>query len=65
MRAMLLMAAVVGFGLAPAFADEMAPAMAGNSDKGPVLVDSKQMTLYTFAKDTATQSNCNGTCASN
>jgi predicted lipoprotein with Yx(FWY)xxD motif len=31
---------------------------------GTVLTDSKGQTLYTFALDTATKSNCNGSCAS-
>ncbi|MGH6968600.1 MAG: COG4315 family predicted lipoprotein [Stellaceae bacterium] len=65
MRTVLLMAAVVGFVIAPAFAANMAPATPGTSSKGPALVDGKQMTLYTFDKDTTMQSNCNGTCASN
>ncbi|MGB8183349.1 MAG: hypothetical protein WCF13_13365 [Stellaceae bacterium] len=64
MRSVCLIAAVMAFGIAPAFAADMAPASAANTDKGPVLVDGKQMMLYTFAKDTATQSNCNGACAS-
>jgi len=66
MRSVILMAAIVGLGIVPAFAAEMGPpAMSGTSDKGPVMVDSKHMTLYTFAKDTSTRSNCNGACASN
>jgi len=65
MRSMCLIAAIVAFGIVPAFAADMAPAAAANTAKGPVLVDGKQMTLYTFAKDTSTQSNCNGACASN
>ena len=65
MRSLVLIAAIVGFSVAPAFAADTAPAMSGTSDKGSVMVDSKHMTLYTFAKDTATQSNCNGACASN
>ena len=65
MRAFGLMVAMIVIGAAaPAFAADMAPASTGNTDKGPALVDSKQMTLYTFAKDTPTQSNCNGACAS-
>jgi predicted lipoprotein with Yx(FWY)xxD motif len=31
----------------------------------PVLVDAKMMTLYTFAKDTPSASNCNDGCAKN
>jgi predicted lipoprotein with Yx(FWY)xxD motif len=32
--------------------------------KGTVLVDAQGRTLYWFRKDTATTSNCNGSCAS-
>ena len=35
------------------------------TSKGNVLVDAKKMTLYTFDKDTAGKSTCNGTCAEN
>lgn len=42
-----------------------APAMTGDSATGKVLTDSAGMTLYTFDKDTATSSNCNGGCATN
>ncbi|RZK81519.1 MAG: hypothetical protein EOO66_28185, partial [Methylobacterium sp.] len=33
--------------------------------KGPALVDSKSMTLYTFDKDMGGKSMCNGPCAAN
>ncbi|MGH6976682.1 MAG: COG4315 family predicted lipoprotein [Stellaceae bacterium] len=59
------MIAVIAVAIAPAFAADMAPASTANTDKGPALIDGKQMTLYTFAKDTPAQSNCNGACASN
>lgn len=65
MRSLGLMVAVLAVAIAPAFAADMAPASTASTDKGPTLVDGKQMTLYTFAKDTPTQSNCNGACASN
>ena len=42
-----------------------APAKAANTTLGKVLVDSKGMTLYTFAKDSAGKSVCNGPCAQN
>ncbi len=39
---------------------------AGKSAAGAaILTDSKGMTLYTFAKDAAGKSNCNGQCATN
>ena len=34
------------------------------TSKGTVLVTASGLTLYWFANDTATQSNCNGSCAS-
>ncbi|WP_298724842.1 hypothetical protein [uncultured Ferrovibrio sp.] len=44
----------------------MAPAKAGNSAMGPVLVDTRGMTLYTFERDTIPgKSVCNGPCAQN
>lgn len=35
----------------------------GNTALGPVLTDTKGMTLYYFDKDVAGKSNCNGKCA--
>ncbi|MPQ68105.1 MULTISPECIES: hypothetical protein [unclassified Pseudomonas] len=46
-----------------AFAD--APAKVADTGAGKVLVDAKGMTLYTFTKDTAGKSVCNGPCAIN
>jgi predicted lipoprotein with Yx(FWY)xxD motif len=46
------------------FAQSM-PAKSGSTDKGEALVDGKGMTLYTFGKDTAGKSACNGQCATN
>jgi predicted lipoprotein with Yx(FWY)xxD motif len=37
--------------------------VANNSQLGKILVDSKGLTLYTFAKDTGTTSMCSGACA--
>jgi predicted lipoprotein with Yx(FWY)xxD motif len=34
-----------------------------STSKGTVLTDAAGLTLYWFANDTATQSNCNGSCA--
>ena len=42
-----------------------APAMVGNTAKGKVLTDAKGMTLYTFSRDSASSSACNGKCAKN
>ncbi|MCU1776024.1 COG4315 family predicted lipoprotein [Pseudomonas sp. 14P_5.3_Bac1] len=42
-----------------------APAKVADSAKGKVLVDSQGMTLYTFAKDSAGKSACNGQCLAN
>jgi predicted lipoprotein with Yx(FWY)xxD motif len=41
------------------------PAMTGQTMKGPALVDAKGMTLYTFDRDSAGKSACNGNCAVN
>src|SRR3954453_17820367 len=37
----------------------------GDTSKGKVWVDDKGMTLYTFDKDSAGKSACNGPCATN
>lgn len=39
------------------------PINAGNTKAGTVLIDAKGMSLYTFDKDSAGTSNCNGGCA--
>ena len=39
------------------------PATPGQTSKGPALVDEKGMSLYTFDKDEAGKSACNGPCA--
>ena len=41
------------------------PAKIADTAKGKTLVDAKGMTLYTFDKDAAGTSNCNGPCAAN
>ncbi len=48
----------------PAFAAD-APAMAGDTAIGKVLVDGKGMTLYAFDNDMGGKSACNGACAVN
>jgi predicted lipoprotein with Yx(FWY)xxD motif len=55
-------AAVLALAATPAFAE--AP-KSGTTSAGPTLVDAKGMTLYTFDKDAAGKSNCNGGCATN
>ncbi|MFC7395783.1 hypothetical protein ACFQU1_01080 [Chelatococcus sp. GCM10030263] len=44
---------------------QTAPAKTAETSKGMALVDSKGMTLYTFDKDAAGKSVCNGQCATN
>ena len=48
-----------------AFAQGMVPAKTGDTAKGKAFVDDKGMTLYTFDKDSAGKSACNGPCATN
>jgi len=48
-----------------ALAQTAAPANVADTSKGKALVDAKGMTLYTFDRDTAGKSNCNGQCAQN
>ncbi|HXW41745.1 MAG TPA: hypothetical protein VEK75_11105 [Xanthobacteraceae bacterium] len=54
---------VLSLGLAAALAQT--PATTADTGKGKALVDSKGMTLYTFDRDAAGKSNCNGQCAVN
>ena len=51
--------------LAAMAANAAGPPMVAQTDKGPALADAKGMTLYTFDKDTAGKSACNGKCAEN
>jgi len=48
-----------------AAAQTAAPATVADTSKGKALVDAKGMTLYTFDRDAAGKSNCNGQCAQN
>jgi len=41
------------------------PATAADTAKGKALVNAKGMTLYTFDRDAAGKSSCNGQCATN
>lgn len=61
-RAALAGAVLSALFAATAFA-QGAPVATGESAKGAILVDAKGMTLYTFDKDTAGKSACNGECA--
>ncbi len=60
-----VLAAMVGLVLMAGVASAMEPATASKTDKGDVLADAKGMTLYTFDKDSAGKSTCNGKCAEN
>ena len=62
-KLVLLSAAALVLGAVSAYAAD--PAMTGTTSKGPALTDSKGMTLYTWDKDSAGKSTCNGTCATN
>jgi predicted lipoprotein with Yx(FWY)xxD motif len=50
---------------AGALAQTAAPAKVADTSKGKALVDAKGMTLYTFDRDAAGKSACNGQCAQN
>ena len=41
------------------------PTKTGTSTKGSILTDAREMSLYTFDKDTEGKSACNGPCATN
>ena len=55
---------ILMLGLTAALA-QSAPATTADTAKGKALVNAKGMTLYTFDRDTAGASNCNGQCAIN
>ena len=61
MRTIALGIAALLIGTAAAFADE--PAKTMDSSAGKIYTDAKGMTLYTFDKDAAGKSNCDGDCA--
>ena len=65
MHTMLIRAAFAAFAFSAVAAQAAAPAMTAETAKGPALVDSKSMTLYTFDKDMGGKSMCNGPCAAN
>ncbi|MBM1169847.1 COG4315 family predicted lipoprotein [Microvirga arabica] len=63
LRPAILAAALVAASVA--VAQTAAPAKVADTSKGKALVDAKGMTLYTFDRDTADKSACNGQCAQN
>lgn len=70
MNRLKIFISLAGLALVAACADKhaammAAPALVGDTAKGKVLTDSKGMTLYTFDRDAAGKSNCNGQCAQN
>ena len=66
-KSVLVSAVALGIGFAALATPSLAadPTMTGKSAMGPVLTDSKGMTLYVFDKDTGGKSTCNGPCATN
>lgn len=66
MKRLRLAASFVAFAVMAACASmDGEPAKVGDTATGKVLTDSKGMTLYTFDRDAAGKSNCNGPCAQN
>jgi len=59
-----LAASILSICVATALA-QTAPAKSADTSKGKALVDAKGLTLYTFDRDAAGKSNCNGQCATN
>ena len=57
-------ASILSICIASALA-QTAPAKSADTAKGKALVDAKGLTLYTFDRDAAGKSNCNGQCATN
>ncbi|MGP0147392.1 COG4315 family predicted lipoprotein [Pseudomonas oryzihabitans] len=62
LKHLLITAATLSFA---SLALAAAPTKVADTALGKVLVDGKGMTLYTFAKDSAGKSACNGPCAQN
>lgn len=58
-------ALALGLAFAPAAIAQAEPAKTADTVKGKALVDAKGMTLYTFDRDMADKSACNGPCATN
>lgn len=64
-RNLVLAAAVAAIAGCAATAGMPSDVQTGQSKLGPVLTDANGMTLYTFTKDPAGKSVCNGKCAEN
>jgi predicted lipoprotein with Yx(FWY)xxD motif len=58
-----ILISTMAFGTLSAAAAMSEPAKMGDTSNGKAWTDAKGMTLYTFDKDTAGKSNCNGGCA--
>ena len=58
-----LVISTLAFGAYQAVAATTEPAAMGDTAKGKIWVNTKGMTLYSFDKDVAGKSNCNGECA--
>jgi predicted lipoprotein with Yx(FWY)xxD motif len=58
-----LVVSTLAFGAFQATAAAAEPGKLADTDKGKIWVDAKGMTLYSFEKDTADKSACNGECA--
>jgi predicted lipoprotein with Yx(FWY)xxD motif len=64
-RKTMIAAGLLGVLAAGSAMAQTMPAAVGNTAKGKSFTDSHGMTLYTFAKDPAGKSVCNGACAKN
>ena len=64
-RTLLIMAVLATTVSVSTMAQALSPAHIADTATGKTLVDAKGMTLYTFDKDTAGKSACNGGCATN
>ncbi len=61
----IFMAALLGLTLSGCATPPAMPAVTAETAKGKTLIDAKGMTLYSFDKDSAGKSVCNGKCAEN
>ena len=62
---LLLFAVAAAMAAGSAYSQSMEPAKKGQTSLGEVLQNESGMTLYTFTKDSAGKSVCNGQCAVN
>ncbi len=65
MNRLPFLAAVLVLAAGTAVAQTAAPTRTGQTASGPVLTDSRGMTLYVFDRDADGKSACNGQCAAN